>query len=83
MFDETYEKLQKQKTELIDDFIKYNLKKLGCNVESEEEVKIFIEENNIRLEWIMLKELNAWGIVLYKDYKEIDEIAFKMEIEVK
>lgn len=83
MFNEIYEKLQKQRIELIDNFIKDNLKKLGCNVENEEETKTFIEENNIRLEWIKIEKLNAWGIILYEGYKEIDEIAFKMEIEVK
>ena len=83
IFNETYEKIRKQRTETINNFIKTNLNKLGCNVENEEETKTFIEENNIRLEWIKIEKLNAWGIVLYKGYKEIDEILFKENVEVK
>ena len=83
IFNETCEKFQKQKTEAIDNFIKTNLKKLGCNVENEEETATFIEENNIRLEWIRIEESNAWGIILYKDYKLVDEFVFNIKIEVK
>ena len=82
-FKEHYDNMLKKKAELLDEFILKNLRKLGCNSPDKNVMKQFIEENNLRLEYLNLKDFQGIIVNLYKGNELIDVFTFCWEITIK
>lgn len=82
-FKEYYDNMLKKKAELLDEFILKNLRKLGCDSTNENVMKQFIEENNLRLEYLNLKDFQGTAVNLYKGNELVDTFTFRWEITIK